>query len=394
MKTLCFSALIWHLLSLSLLWFSNNAVATDFKEIFTEQVLKDFSEQLPGYAVAVITPGSSFTLTHGVRKKGEPSLIDENTVFRLASVSKTFTPAAFILSQSSQQLDRPISAYLPELQFSRKDYQGQLTTRHLLSQTTGLIPHAYTNLVQANVPYSRIVGQLKDVNFVCAPGKCYGYQNVVYSLAGDVIAKASGQTYEAVVEQRIFRPLNMKDASFGLEAITNNPNHALPHRWDKTQKQWQPIEHSAKYYSLAPAAGVNATIKDMQQWLKAQLGQYPKVLSEEQLHTMHTPHIKTTQKHAHYLQDSWEGVSDTHYALGWRVFSFNGQAGFVHHGGWVKGFRIEMVFNRELGVGLVFLSNSESRIASDIVPRFIRLFLEGGYQTASMPDCFQRPLPG
>ena len=383
MKTLWLSALIWHLLSLSLLWLSNNAVATDFKETFTEQVLKDFSEQLPGYAVAVITPESSFTFTHGVRKKGEPPLIDENTVFRLASVSKTFTPAAFILSQSSQQLDRPISAYLPELQFSRKDYQNQLTTRHLLSQTTGLIPHAYTNLVQANVPYRRIAGQLKDVNFVCAPGKCYGYQNVVYSLAGDVIAKASGQTYEAVVEQRIFRPLNMKDASFGLEAITNNPNHALPHHWDKTQKQWQPIEHSAKYYSLAPAAGVNATIKDMQQWLKAQLGQYPKVLSEEQLHTMHTPHIKTTRKHAHYQQDSWEGVGDTHYALGWRVFSFNGQAGFVHHGGWVKGFRIEMVFNRELGMGLVFLSNSESRVASDIVPRFIRLFLERGYQTVN-----------
>ena len=66
------------------------------------------------------------------------------------------------------------------------------------------MPHAYTNLVQANRPYNKIVQKLNEVEFVCQPGDCYGYQNVVFSLVGDLLAKAKNQSYEALVSENIF----------------------------------------------------------------------------------------------------------------------------------------------------------------------------------------------
>lgn len=355
------------------IWLTAHATEESFQEKFSQQVLSKYSEQLPGYAVAIITPETEFIITHGVRQLGQGELIDENTVFRLASVSKTFTPSTFLLTGGD--LDAPISHMLPDIKLSREDYQRNLTPRHLLSQTSGLVPHAYTNLAQADVPYSKIIERLNDVNFVCAPGKCYGYQNVVYSLIGDAISNAADITYQDSVIDTIFKALNMHSASFGLDKLKSNANHALPHAWNKTSNAWEVISHFNKYYDLAPAAGANASIKDMQQWLKAQLGQFPKVINTQHLNTLHTPHIKTTRKNAHLQRESWDGVSDTHYALGWRTFTFKGQKGFVHHGGWVKGFRVEMVLNRELEIGMVFMTNSEPAIASDIVPEFIDLFL-------------------
>ena len=73
-----------------------------------------------------------------------------------------------------------------------------------------------------------------------------------------------------------------------------------------------------------------------------------------------------------------------HYALGWRTFSFNGQPGFIHHGGWVDGVRAEMVFNRELDIGMVFLSNYAGGIISEVVPEFIKLFLKTSKQTNTL----------
>ena len=65
---------------------------------------------------------------------------------------------------------------------------------------------------------------------------------------------------------------------------------------------------------------------------------------------------------------------DTYYGLGWRVFDFGAHKNFVHHGGWVQGYRAEMVFNRDLQIGMVFLTNSETRLARDVILNFVNLY--------------------
>ena len=104
----------------------------------------------------------------------------------------------------------------------------------------------------------------------------------------------------------------------------------------------------------------------------AQLGHKPGVLSEDMLDHMQTGVIRTTRIQAHY---SWRpGIANVHYGLGWRIFDYKGDKGFVQHGGYVKGMRSEMVFNRKLQTGMVFLTNSEPHRLGDLVFDYLDLY--------------------
>jgi len=349
--------------------------AAQFRDALTNYVDQSIAQSTPGYALGVIVDGDIFMLnTGGVRKRGAPNTVNADTVFRLASVSKTFA-SGLAASLSSVNMADKLSEYLPDVSLSRADYQQELSLGHLLSHTSGLMPHAYTNLIQDNQPYKKIIGKLERVNFICAPGECYGYQNVVYSLAGDLIAAREGTSYESLVQKQLFDPAGMRNSSFGLQAFMSAENRATPHRWDRSNKLWDPVKVRGNYYRFAPAAGVNASLNDMMGWLRVQLGLRPDVIDSEALKDLHEPRVRTSRKRAHYQNPAWNGVANTQYALGWRTFDFKGQEGFVHHGGWVKGVRTELVFNKRLQMGLVYLSNSEASFASEIVPSVLNLYL-------------------
>jgi beta-lactamase class C len=247
-----------------------------------------------------------------------------------------------------------------------------------MSQSSGLMPHAYTDLVEDNMPYDRILKRLNKVDFVCPPGKCYGYQNVVFSLIGDVVKANTGMDYQSFVEDKLFIPLHMTRASFGYESFLKDSNHAEPHVWNGNR--WKPARTTHHYYRIPPAAGINASIDDMRAWLMAQLGHKPEVLSKQMLNQMQTGVIKTTRQQAHYR---WRrGIKNVHYGLGWRTFDYAGQTGFVQHGGYIEGMRSEMVFNRRLQTGLVFLTNSEPRELGDLIFDFLDLYQENEIQNS------------
>jgi len=256
------------------------------------------------------------------------------------------------------------------LEFKNPDYGRQITLQSILSHTTGLMPQAYTNLIEANVPYRQAVQRLRDVNFICPPESCYSYQNLAFSLVGDMLLAATGETYEAYVERQLFGPLGMSSASFGWQNFTDSDNRATPHI--KLRGRWRPVTPKKNYYSIAPAAGANASIRDMAIWVLAQLGQRPGILPLEVLDSLHSPRVATSYRQAHYR--AHPQLSNIHYGLGWRLFDFAGYRNFVHHGGWVQGFRTEVLFNRELKMGLVFLSNSENRYARELVYQFLELY--------------------
>src|SRR5690606_4761274 len=120
---------------------------------------------------------------------------------------------------------------------------------------------------------------------------CYSYQNVAFSLVGDVVFAASGQFYNEAVTGRILKPLGMNDASLGLDGITASPRWAKPHV--RAGAGWKSLMPKPTYYRLAPAAGVNASISDMAQWLIAQSGRRPDVLPAPLLATLQAPIVGT-----------------------------------------------------------------------------------------------------
>jgi beta-lactamase class C len=341
------------------------AFVTEFKQYVETKIVP----KTPGLALAIIADGKVKVLeTYGVKKAGSNGLINADTAFRLASVSKSFaaTAAAMMVNDGLIRWDTKVTDVLPNVEFSNPRYGDQMTVQHILSQATGLPTQANSNFIEEGLSFDEVVRRLRYVNFVCPPGKCYNYQNVTYSLISNIVLKKTGVTYEQYLENKVLRPLGMRTATVGYADYTANNNYAVPHL--PTRKGWVPTTVTEHYYRVNPAAGVNASITDMSRWLLAHMGQNPAVLSPSILNAVHAKITRNTPAQNHY--GSREGVTNSHYGLGWRVFDYRGDKNFVHHGGGVKGFRSEVVFNPELKIGMVILTNGP-RLAGSVIFDFL-----------------------
>ncbi|AJR05697.1 serine hydrolase [Photobacterium gaetbulicola] len=358
---------VWLLASVPVVGAEHDDMALKLDQYVKNAVKKG----IPGASLAVVINGDIRLLRgYGVTKKGSKEKIDSATVFPLASISKTFASAAvsILVDQGVIEWDTHVVPYLDNITFSDPMLGKDVTLRHLLSHTTGLVPQAYSDLIEDNVKYSRILNILDRVKFVCEPGKCYGYQNVVYNLTADMLALAVGVDYSAFVQENIFVPLEMDHASYGMEGFTESENRVTPHV--KVKAGFAPVKPASYYYRLPAAAGVNASAQDLAKWMLAQLGHNPSVLRPPLLEIMHKPHIRANQYRYRAK------LSNVYYGLGWRTFDYKGISGFVHHGGWIKGIRTEMLFNRHTQTGMVFLTNCETDVARDIVLYFLKLYRE------------------
>lgn len=342
---------------------------------FEDYVAKKVAPFVPGVAIVVISGGQVKSLQgYGVRRAGTRETLTPDTVFRLASLSKSFaaTAASELVNEGKISWDTTVTSVLPDVAFKNARYGKQLTFRNILSQASGLPRHTYSHFIDENMSFTEIVRRLRYVNFACAPGKCYAYQNVSYSLAGEMIKKKSGMSFEKYVEKNVFDPLGMRTASYGLNSYNASPNRAAPHI--SNGKRWIPTSVTPNWYRVAPAAGVNASIVDMSKFLLGQMGKRPEALPLAVLNPIQSRVTKNTPAQNYYGER--KAVDNTAYGMGWRVFDYGRYKNFVHHGGHVKGFRTEMVFNRDLQIGMVFLTNSESRFARDIIFKFLDMYEE------------------
>ncbi|PCH60074.1 MAG: serine hydrolase [SAR86 cluster bacterium] len=351
---------------------TGSASASSFQADFSEFVLWLMQEvddrKIPGAALAIVSSQGILHLqTWGVRSQGEDEEVNSESIFRIASMSKTFagTAAAMLVDQNLQTWDTRISALFPSLKIGTLASSQGITLKHIASQSTGLMPHAYSNMLDDGVEYPKIVDKFQQIPTVCEPGKCYGYQNVIFSLISDVVETSTNDSYAHYLELQFFNPLGMTTASVGLEAFKSGDNVTSPHR--EVRSGWRPTSTNSAYYSVAPASGVNASIEDMSLWVRANLGAFPEVMSPQLLQELHEPVIATPR--GNYF-NRWQGLNSAHYALGWRVFDYKGLH-VIHHGGGVRGYRSEMALVPEANIGMVLLFNAATNLANDVVPAFL-----------------------
>lgn len=347
---------------------SSGEVGPDYNEFIYWLKRASDEKEIPGAALAIVSREEIIYLqTWGLREVGASELVGPESVFRIASMSKTFagTSAAMLVDRDLQSWDAKLTDIFPNLRLGNRTTSRNITLKHLASQSTGLMPHSYSNMLDDGVIYDKIRQKFHEIPTVCAPGKCYGYQNVVFSLIADVVEESAGLSYERFLEEEIFKPLGMTTASVGLNAFESDSNATAPHRL--IRGSWRSTTTNPAYYSVAPASGINASILDMAIWVRANLGAFPEVMSPNFLAAVHQPVIATS--HGNYF-NRWQNLDNAHYGIGWRIFDYN-DLRVVHHGGGVRGFRSEMAFVPERNVGMVLLFNAASNLANDIVPAFL-----------------------
>ncbi|WP_295803556.1 serine hydrolase [uncultured Microbulbifer sp.] len=358
---------------------SVDASADEFARYFKYLIKK---QGIPGAAYVIVDHDKIVAMdTYGVRVKGKKEPVTLHTVFRLASVSKTFAAsmAAVLEHEKKFNWGDKVVRYVPQLSFKTPALSMQLQVQHLLSHSSGLTPNAYDNYLEDNRPMSKILPMFSTIDPHCKPGKCYGYQNVLFSLIEDVIQKATGVPYSRQLKERFFTPLKMEDASLGWESFMAASNRAAPHV--QTGRGWRPVKVEKEYYLAAPAAGVNASISDMAQWLKAQMGFYPDVLPPDVISDITTERVETQRHMRHRI---WRDYIDhAGYGLGWRLYTV-GDDRVIFHGGWVAGFRAAVAYSEQRKVGIVILMNAESRVISDLTANFIADITGHGKLMAAM----------
>ena len=324
-------------------------------------------KKLPGLALAIVQNGKLVSMrAYGVTGAPGGQPVTSDTVFRLASLSKAFaaTLTAQLVADDAMNWDSPIINQLPA--FKLRDYASAktVTVRDILSHRVGLTHNTYDRDLEASQPYPLLAERLSSAPMACSPGECYAYQNVAFSLVGDLVFAATGDFYSHQVEKRIFHPLGMYNSTYGRESLQASPSWARPHVAGRGG--WVARTPNDNYYRVPPAAGVNSSIHDMSQWLIAQMGHRPDVLSQTVLDQIHAPQVATPGE---TRGSGWrrERLNNAWYALGWRVFDYSGHT-LVFHGGAVQGYRGLIAFLPNEDVGIVVLWNSESSAPSGLMP--------------------------
>ena len=213
---------------------ARNPYVEQFAEAYQALVDEAYQEtRVPGAAVVVVKDTSVIFISgFGVREIGKPDSVDRHTVFRLGSVSKGFASilAGTLVDDSLLAWDDKVRAYLPDFALHSPEQTRRVNVKHVLSHTTGLPYHTYTNLVEYGDDILSIAALFGDIPLIAEEGKIYSYQNAAYGLIEEVAKSATGQDYNTLVISRLLTPLGMQDASVTFDGITGDPNRAKPPR--------------------------------------------------------------------------------------------------------------------------------------------------------------------
>jgi len=346
-------------------------VLTKFDSIYNANILESGAV---GGAVVITYKGQIAMLKcFGERKSGENSPVNENTVFRLASVSKSVTGvlSGILASENEINLDDKVVDYLPGFKLRLQENTNSITIRHLLSHTSGLVAHAYDMMVEDKVPLDQIIQRLNEVEIVSPPGLIYAYQNVMFSLFDPIVAAKTHKSFQQNLNEKVFKPFGMKNATSDFESFQRNENKAFPHQ--NTESGFAAMNLNDRYYLTTPAAGINASISDLAHFLIAISDKNDDLFSNEARKIVFTPQVETPLKRTYYK--NWDKIDSKQYGIGWRIIKYKNHT-IVNHGGYVSGYQSEIAVCEEDEIGIAVLTNSPNSYFSMAVPTFFNLYFE------------------
>ena len=307
-----------------------------------------------GLAVGIVENGRiTFLRGYGETAAGSGEKVTPQTVFRWASVSKgvASTMVAKLAEKGKVSLAAPVARY-SSLKLPAGAEQ-RATVGDVLSHRLGLYRNAYDNKLEEGQDPAFLRQTLAQLNLICPPGSCWSYQNVAYDAAAEIVSRATGQTYQQAVAERLFQPIGMNSASITREGLMTAPSWARPHSAGRRELELNDI-----YYRVPAAGGVNSDIKDLSLWMLAQMGAMPDVISPRVLEVIQAPLVKTPGQRRR-LRKFLERLGDAWYGYGWRNYDYAGHRVVAHRGG-VNGYRSLIMFDPGRKSGVVAMWNSNT----------------------------------
>ena len=295
-----------------------------------------------GLSIAILKDGKTYYYGYGETAKGNKQIPNENTIFEIGSISKTFTSIllAEAVDEGKVKLDDLVSKYLPD-SIPKLEFDGTPVTLENLSNHSSGIPRMPTNFHPADNsnPYSDYT--INDLysfykNFIPTrkPGAKYEYSNLAAGTLGVILQKVYGKNYEDLIVEKICNPLGMNDTR---QFIRKNDSARFAKGYNEEgvyNSQWD-------FIALAPAGGIRSTAADLIKYAKANLGSAPNPLNKA---------IALTHKLT--FTDG-----NTKVALAWHLIK-PGDDQILFHNGGTGGYRSYLAINEEKKFAVVILSNT------------------------------------
>jgi len=320
--------------------------------------------KIPGMAVAVVHGGKVvFTKGYGVREVGKPELVDENTVFQLASVSKSLGASviAHAVGEGTVKWSDPVVKYLPDFQLSDPAITPIVTIGDLYAHRSGIPAGAGDDLEGIGFTREQIIEKLRY--FPLNPFRIsYGYTNFGMTTGAEAVAAAAGTSWEDLSQQLLYGPLGMTATSSRYADYVAQPNRAIIHFNDNGTFT---ALYTRDADAQSPAGGASSTVTDMAKWMEMNLasGQVDgqQVIDADALLEGHTPQV------VNHRADEPDARS-RFYGYGVNVETTStGQVKWGHSGAFYVGTGTAYAMLPGADVGIVALTNASPVGAAEAV---------------------------
>jgi CubicO group peptidase (beta-lactamase class C family) len=362
------------LLLLALLWtlsLSGQAAPPADLDAYVASALKTFD--VPGMSVAIVKDGRVVLAKgYGVRKLGDPTPVDEHTLFGIGSNTKAFTTAALatLVDDGKISWDDRVYERLPGFRMYDPYVSHEMTIRDLLTHRSGMGLGEGDLLFWPHTTFTRddIIYRLRFMKPATSFRSGFAYDNLLYIAAGQIIPAVTGNSWEDYVRQRILTPLGMTTSNFSNTNWKPGDNYAWPH--SRIPGKLQVIDF-VPLDNAVPAGSINSCAADMAQWLLLQLnrGKFPNgdkwLFTSDRSAEMWSPQtILPIPQPPATLAALTPHFYD--YGLGWFLQDFHGRK-MVSHSGGVAGFVSRVRLIPEENLGVVVLTNAEEAGAFESV---------------------------
>jgi CubicO group peptidase (beta-lactamase class C family) len=323
--------------------------------------------QQPGLAVAIVEDGRiAHERGYGVRSLDTGKPVDAQTLFGIASLSKSFAAAtvAKLVGEGRLAWDAPVTRYLPWFRMPRERDSFDVTLRDLLTMRSGIGSSEYTFRRNSRDR----ADQVRRIRFLpqAHPLRSeFLYTTDSYTALGEVVATVTGEPWERYAEASFWKPLGMTRTDADYRVARADANAASPHLTVDGRKH--AIEWIYEDDTALPAGGVNSTAHDMATWLLLQLAD-GRAANQPLLSTpaFEETHVPQTPVRGEFADEDWTLVAGKgedrirfrSYAMGWFVHDYRGHTVWSHSGG-MDGFRSWMAVLPDDGIGVIALANSD-----------------------------------
>jgi len=339
------------------------AESMDMNASKIDALFADFNRSdAPGAGVAIIQNGKTlFAKGYGLANVEEKVPCTPETNFRLASLTKQFTAMSILILADRKKLtlDESLSDFFPEF----PNYGKQITVRHLLSHTSGLIDYediipAGTTIPVLDRDVLRLL--LKQDKTYFPPGSRFRYSNSGYSLLSLIVEVRSGTPFAQFLKKNIFQPLKMENSLAYEQGFSIIPNRA--YGYSASAEGFTKTDQSLTS-SVLGDGGIYSSVSDLFKWDQALYGS--ELVSAKWMKLAFTPDKLPTD------------FRDSHYGFGWYISNYRGLREIWHYGE-SRGFTTRIFRFPERRFSLVILTNRNDAKISDIPHKIADVYLFGG----------------